>query len=151
MRLPSLYKHIDGMAALQRLLSLRAKSELVGVLARATAGRSGGDALRALGLAYRAWAGEHRGAYAASVRAPAAGDSEDEELSAANVDIIFDVLRGYDLDDETLVDATRSLRAGLHGFVLLERSGGFALDRSVEDSFTWMIASLDTAMRSTAG
>ncbi len=148
-RLPSLYKHVAGMPALQRQLAIRAKRELVVVLARATAGQARGDALRALGLAYRGWATQHPGAYSASVRAPAPGDAEDEELSAANVRIVFDVLAGYGLDDDARIDATRSLRAGLHGFVLLERSGAFMLDRAVEDSFTWMIDSLDTAMATT--
>jgi AcrR family transcriptional regulator len=150
-RLPSLYKHVDGMPALQRSLAIKAKSELVDVLARATVGRSRGDALRAVCLAYRQWALQHPGAYAASVRAPVPGDAEDEEVSAANVRIVFDVLQGYGLEGVALVDATRSLRAGLHGFVLLEQSGAFGLDRPVEDSFAWLVDSLDTAMGSTAG
>ncbi|MBA2558512.1 MAG: WHG domain-containing protein [Propionibacteriales bacterium] len=148
-RLPSLYKHVAGMPALRRQLAIRAKSELAGVLARATVGRARSDALRALGLAYREWALAHPGGYSASVRAPFPGDAEDEEASAANVQIVFDVLAGYGLSDDALVDATRSLRAGLHGFMLLERAGAFALDRAPEDSFSWMIDSLDTAMAST--
>lgn len=43
---------------------------------------------------------------------------------------------------------TRSLRAGLHGYVTLAQQGAFALERRVEDSFGWLLDSLDTAIRS---
>ncbi len=43
---------------------------------------------------------------------------------------------------------TRSLRAGLHGYVTLAQQGAFALERRVEDSFGWLVDSLDTAIRS---
>ena len=75
-RQPSLYKHIDGMDALQRSLAVRAKSELANVLARAAVGRERGEAIASLSHAYRAWALEHPGRYAAAQRAPMPGDAD---------------------------------------------------------------------------
>jgi AcrR family transcriptional regulator len=146
-RLPSLYKHVAGMAALQRELRIRAKVELTQVLARATAGRSGGDALRALATAYLTWANEHPGLYMASVRAPLDDDPDDQEASRAAVDVVFDALAGYGLDETTAVDAVRGLRATLHGFISLEAAGGFGMDRPLDASLFWSLGALDAALR----
>ena len=145
-RTPSLYKHVAGLPDLRRLLAVRAKRDLAAVLTRAAVGRSRRDALLALAAAYRDWAGAHPGLYSAAQAAPAADDSDDQEASAAVVGVVFDVLRGYGADDDTLVDATRTLRAGLHGFAALDAAGGYALSRPLDDSVAWWLDSLDAAL-----
>ena len=150
-RAPSLYKHVDGLPALHRLVSLHAKQELAGVLGQAAVGRSRGEALRALARAYRAWAGSRPGLYAAAQAAPVPGDAEDEAASGAVVRVVFDALRGYGDDDDVLVDATRTLRAGLHGFVALDAAGGYALPRPLDASMDWWLDSLDRALSEPGG
>jgi AcrR family transcriptional regulator len=145
-RLPSLYKHVAGMPALQRELTIRAKVEMTRVFARATVGKSRGQALRALASAYRDWARQHPGLYAAGVRAPRDDDPEDQEASAAAADVVFDALAGYELDDVTAVDAVRTLRAALHGFIDLEAAGAFGLDRPPDQSLAWMLDTLDNSL-----
>ena len=145
-RTPSLYKHVDGLPALRRLLAVRAKQELAGVLGGAAVGRARGDALRAVALAYRDWAVEHPGLYTAAQAAPLPDDAADVASTEAVVGVVFDVLRGYDVGDDVLVDATRTLRAGLHGFVALEAAGGYAMARPVGDSMAWWLDSLDRAL-----
>jgi AcrR family transcriptional regulator len=134
-RLPSLYKHVDSVGALRAELGVRATRELADVLSRATAGRSRAEAVRALAREYRRWARLHPGRYAATVRAPDPANPEALAAAEAAVRPVFAVLEGYGLADEELIDATRSLRAGLHGFVALEATGGFGLPRSIETSF----------------
>ncbi len=145
-RTPSLYKHVDGLPSLRRLVGVRAKRELAAVLSRATVGRSRGDAVRSLALAYRSWAAEHPGQAAAVQAAPLPGDDEDVEASTAVTDVVFAALRGYGLSDDALVDATRTLRAVLVGFAALEASGGFGMARPVDESFDWWLDSFDTAL-----
>jgi AcrR family transcriptional regulator len=145
-RQPSLYKHIDGMPALQRSLAVRAKNELAHVLARAAVGRERGDAIAAISHAYRMWALEHPGRYAAAQRAPIAGDADDEAASRALVQIVADVLAGYQLRDDDAIDAIRALRATLHGFVTLEAGGGFGLPVDVDRSFAALVRGLITAL-----
>jgi len=149
-RQPSLYKHIDGMDALQRSIAVRAKTELGEVLGRAAVGRSGDDAIRALSTAYRRWALEHPGRYSATVRAPDAGDTDDEAASAAVVGVVFDVLSGYDLHGVDAIDATRALRSTLHGFISLESSGGFGLPVDVDRSFERLVDGLVVALHALA-
>jgi AcrR family transcriptional regulator len=144
-RQPSLYKHIAGMDALQRSIAIRAKNELAGVLGRAAIGRARGDALAAMAHAYRAWALQHPGRYASAQRAPLPGDDDDAAASANVVQVAFDVMAGFELNDDDAVDGIRALRAALHGFVALETGGGFGLPVSIERSFDRLVAGLDAA------
>ena len=145
-RQPSLYKHIDGMDALQRSIAVRAKLELSDVLGRAAVGKSGDVAIRAMSRAYREWALEHPGRYAATVRAPAPDDSDDLAASAAAVAVVLGVLSGYELTGDAAIDATRAIRASLHGFVALESSGGFGLPQAVSSSFDRLVDGLLAAL-----
>jgi AcrR family transcriptional regulator len=144
-RQPSLYKHIDSMGSLKRLISMRAKAELAEVLSRATVGRAGGEAVVSLSRAYRVWALGHPGRYQAAQWAPAAGDSEDEKVSGTLVGICASVLSGYQLVDDDLIDAIRALRSALHGFVLLESGRGFGLPVDVDRSFDRLVGGLVSA------
>lgn len=150
-RQPSLYKHVDGMDALQRGLSVWAKNELALVLARATVGRERDEAIAAISHAYRAWALEHPGRYAAVQRAPLAGDAEEEASSGAVVQVVTDVLVGYRLHDDDAIDAARALRSALHGFVTLEADGGFGLPVDIDRSFERLIRALAAALSHWAG
>jgi AcrR family transcriptional regulator len=147
-RQPSLYKHIAGIDGLRRSIALRAKRELAGVLGGAAVGRARGDAVAAMARAYRAWAHEHPGRYAAAQRAPVPGDVDDELASASVTQVAFDVMAGYELRDDDAVDAIRALRAAFHGFVTLEAVGGFGLPVDVDRSFDRMVAGLATAVAS---
>jgi AcrR family transcriptional regulator len=138
-RQPSLYKHIENIDDLHRSLAVRARTELGAVLARATAGRAGPDAVRALAEAYRDWGREHPGRYAATLRAPDPGDEPDERASAAVVAIVQQVMASMGIPEEDGVHATRALRAGLHGFLALEASGAFGLPDDVGASFRYLV------------
>ena len=145
-RQPSLYKHIDGMGGLRRGLAIRAKSELADILARAAIGRERGDAITAIAHAYRAWAREHPGRYAAAQHAPAADHPDDIAASQAALDVVTAVLAGYQLREDDAIDATRALRSTLHGFVTLELGGGFGLPVDIDRSFERLIRGLVTAL-----
>jgi AcrR family transcriptional regulator len=147
-RQPSLYKHIAGMDSLQRGIAIRAKYELADVLARATVGRAGDNAVRSMAHAYRSWATEHPGRYAAVQRAPLPDDADDVAASAAVVEVAFAVMSGYVLRNDDAVDAIRAMRASLHGFVTLEMLGGFGMPVDVDRSFERLVTGLTTAFSS---
>jgi AcrR family transcriptional regulator len=144
-QVPSLYKHVAGAADLQRLVSIRAKNELGDILARATVGKAGPDAVAALASAYRDWAVAHPGRYATTLRAPDDGDPLDVAASSRAIQIIFDALAGYGLVDQDAIDATRIFRATLHGFVALDAAGAFALP-GLDHSFARLIAVLTLSL-----
>lgn len=144
-QVPSLYKHVAGAADLQRHVSVRAKTELADVLARATVGKSAGDAVAALATAYRDWAVRHPGRYATTLRAPDPADEPDVEASARAVQVVFDALAGFGLSGDDAIDATRFVRSTLHGWVALDAAGGFALP-DLDRSFARMVAALRLAL-----
>jgi AcrR family transcriptional regulator len=149
--LPGLYKHIDSLNGLRRDLAVLGVRELTTVMSRAAAGRSGRDALHAVADAYRAYATEHPGLCAASIRAPEPGDTVHADAGRAAVDILLSVLIGYRIGGDDAIDAIRCMRAALHGFVTLEAAGGFGLPQSVDGTFHRLIDALDTAFTTWAG
>lgn len=145
-RAPSLYSHVDGLADLRRRMAARGARELAAQLQAAVAGRSRGDALSAMADAYRAYARSHPGTYAALQRAPAPEDAEAAGAAADVVDVVLAVLRGYDLDGDEALHATRVIRAALHGFVSLETGGGFRIPLALDDSFARLVDVLDRGL-----
>jgi AcrR family transcriptional regulator len=145
-RVPSLYKHVGGLDDLHRRLALAGLRELADALGEATVGRSGRDALRACAAAYRTYAREHPGRYNLIQRAP---DPADTELAAAGervTRLLYAILRGYGLDEDGTVHATRAVRSALHGFVTLEAAGGFGLPQDVEVSYERLVDLLDAGL-----
>ncbi len=147
---PSLYVHVAGLDALRRGVALLGVRELTAAMRDAAVGRSGADALRAVATAYRVYATEHPGRYAASVRAPEPDDAEWEAAAADAVGVLAALLHGFALEGDDAVHAIRGIRASLHGFVAVERMGGFAIDVSVEESFDRLIATLAAGLQSSS-
>lgn len=145
-RVPSLYKHVEGMPGIRRGVMITAKSALARELGHAAIGRSRGDAVTSMALAYRDWARAHPGQYPLTMRAPTDGDTEDAEASEALADVIYNVLSGYGLHGDDAVHATRFLRSALHGFIALETTGGFGLPVGTDASYARLIDSVVAAL-----
>src|SRR4051794_24988626 len=141
-RPPSLYNHVAGRDALVRGIALRALRDLGEAVRDAAVGRSGDEALAAFAGAYRDYALAHPGAYAATVRAPTAEDAEHDAAAQAGVGPALAVLRGWGLEGDDAIHATRAVRSAVHGFVSIEAGGGFGLPADREESFRRMVAAL---------
>ncbi|MFB8005958.1 TetR/AcrR family transcriptional regulator [Nocardia sp. NPDC056000] len=144
---PSLYKHINSLDGLQRLLTLRMLTELGSTLRQAATGKSGSDAVRATARGYRAFAQSHPGCYASILRAPAPEDDQAAQAMREILSTLYDIFAGYGIEGDDAVDAARYLRSTLHGFVSLELSGGFAMPRPVDRSFERLTRAIDLALR----
>ncbi|HET9985748.1 MAG TPA: TetR-like C-terminal domain-containing protein [Longimicrobiales bacterium] len=150
-RSPSLYAHVDGLDGLRRLLSLRAAGGMAEALRAAVAGRAGEEALRAIAHAYRRFAGEHPGMYEAAQRAVRPG--EDDELYGALGRVAqpaLEALAEAAVEVGERVHLTRALRSALHGFVALERVGGFGMPEDVDESFARLVELLLAGVRAAA-
>jgi AcrR family transcriptional regulator len=142
---PSLYKHVGSLAALRREVAVLAVRDLTEAVVRASLGRSGPEAVRALAGAMRDFAHAHPGRYAAVQVAADPADPADAELAAAGAEVVgvmAAVLRGFDLPENSAVDAVRAVRAGVHGFVTLELGGGFRLPQDLDRSFAVLVGML---------
>lgn len=146
---PSLYKHVGSLADLRRSVSVASVRELTACCSGAAIGRAGPDALLALACAIRDFARKHPGRYAAAQVAARSGEPAETALAAAGAEtvaVIAGVLRGFGLPAERMVDAVRAVRSALHGFVLLEISGGFGLPENLDESFRVMMAMLEAGL-----
>jgi AcrR family transcriptional regulator len=147
-RPPSLYAHVDGIEDVLRRLGRQGLSELAGALGRAVEGRSGSDALRALADAYRGFAQQHPGMYAAAQRSrELAQDADAQAAGEAVVRVALAALRDYELEGDEAVHGVRLVRVALHGFISLEAAGGFAMAQSIDDTYQRLITLLDLGLR----
>jgi AcrR family transcriptional regulator len=146
-KVASLYSHLKSSQDLRTRIALLALEELADRAAAALAGRAGKDALAAFADAYRDYAREHPGRYAAAKLrlAPATAASS---AGVRHARMTRAILRGYDLSEPDRTHAVRMLGSAFHGYVSLEMAGGFdhtAVDP--QESWTWMVDSLDALLR----
>jgi AcrR family transcriptional regulator len=143
----SLYSHLKSSRDLKTRIALLALEELADRAAEALAGRAGKDALVAFANAYRDYAREHPGRYAAAqfrldpeAAAASAGSSHSQMMRA--------ILRGYDLAGPDQTHAVRMLGSVFHGYVSLEMAGGFS-HSSPGPGQTWprVLDALDALLR----
>jgi AcrR family transcriptional regulator len=143
----SLYSHIRNAADLRARVAVLALAELADRAAEALAGRSGKAALVAFADAYRTYAKEHPGRYAAGrlrLAEPTAGTAA---AARRHSDMTKAILRGYDLPGSEEVHAVRLLHSTFHGYVTLERAGGFAHSGGVDESWRRVLDVLDHTLR----
>ena len=138
-RIPSLYNHIQGMEGLRRELALLGLHELAARMGQVVMGKAGDEAIFALAHAYRAFAKEHPGLYAATQHAPASDDIELQKAAQAAIDVLLKVLSAYNLQAEDALHAIRLLRSTIHGFTALEIAGGFELPLELDETFRRLI------------
>jgi AcrR family transcriptional regulator len=121
---PALYRHIGGFDDLLARLALAGRRELLARVNDAAVGRAGVDAVRLVAGAWRAFAAEHPGLYAATDRSPLAGDEENEAAAAAIVNVLTRVIEGFGLGPVEAQHAAWAMRSALHGFASLELASG---------------------------
>jgi AcrR family transcriptional regulator len=150
---PSLYKHVDSLAALAHRIAVLAMDEVADAIRDAIQGRAGRDALVAGAQAMRDYVRAHPGRYTAGNLARPTGP--DDPLIPAVDRVLASwaaMLRGYRLDPDQEIHALRMLRSALHGFATLEAVGSFQIDADVDDSFTWMVTFINHGLQAiTAG
>jgi AcrR family transcriptional regulator len=137
---PSLYKHVNGLPALHRLVRLRVLDELGDALREATIGRAGEQAIWALATAYRGYLRAHPNRHA--LVEVASADPAVRAASDRVAEVARAAVRGYRLSGSAEVHAVRCVRAAVHGFVRLEAIGGFGLREDVDDTFEHLLAML---------
>jgi AcrR family transcriptional regulator len=127
-RVPSLYAHVAGSEELMLRVAQVSLDDLADRASAELVGRSGREALSAYANAVRDFARDHPGRYDAT-RLRIDGDSPAATAAIGagrrHADLISAVLRGYALEGDDAVHATRLIGSVIHGFVSLEASGAF--------------------------
>lgn len=136
---PALYRHVDSLDHVWRLLGLSARTDLAANMAEACIGLSGADAVRAVCHEWRNFGRSYPGRYRSTERAPVAGDAELEAAVQRVLDVLAMALRGYGMSDEELVHQARLLRSALHGFVSFELGDGHPTSPPIDETFDRLI------------
>ncbi|MGC5567163.1 TetR/AcrR family transcriptional regulator [Streptomyces sp. FR-108] len=142
----SLYSHVKNLHDLRTRMALLAGGEMIDRIADAVAGRAGKDALAAFADAYRTYALEHPGRYAAT-QIPI-----DQSLAATSpafvrtAEVTHGMLRAYGLEEPDLTDAVRLLRSTFHGYCALEATGAFSASRDVRTSWSRAVEALHVTL-----
>ncbi|MEU6235986.1 WHG domain-containing protein [Kitasatospora sp. NPDC047058] len=138
----SLYSHVGNVQELRVRVAVLAARELSDLIGAAVAGRSGKDALAAFAHAYRQFALEHPGRYAATQIQLTPEQAAGSPGHQRNVQLTYGMMRAYGLADPDLTDAARLLRSTFHGYSSLEAAGGFGAARDVAVSWERAIDAL---------
>lgn len=143
-KVPSLYSHVAGLDQVRAEVQGRMLDAVGRSLQEAAMGRTGADALRAMGAAYRAHALRHPHRYDGMTRRPidrdgllASSVGADHALRAA--------LRQFDLDEQATFEAELSIFATAHGFLSLEIAGFWA---GAADTERLYVEAVDRMIRS---
>lgn len=147
-RTPSLYNHVSGLEGVRRGLALRGLRELTRRVARAAIGKNGEEGILAVADAYRSFAKEHPGLYAAGLlRAPGPEEAELAAVSNELIEILSAVLAPYDLHGDELIHALRAFRSLAHGFVSLELASGFGIPVDLDTSYHYLVRLLVSSLQ----
>jgi AcrR family transcriptional regulator len=139
---PSLFAHVAGRPGLLKALRLRSFEAQVDLFRAAATGRARGDAVAAVARAYRSFVRQHPGLYDASVPTHMADSGETRAVAESLLRATLDVIQGFGISPEESVHAARFLRSVVHGFLGLERAGGFGLPEDVDASFDRTVRTL---------
>jgi AcrR family transcriptional regulator len=139
----SLYTHVRNLKDLRTRMALLAGGEMIDRIAEAVEGReTGRDTLAAFAAAYRAYALEHPGRYAATQIRIDPHLVTDSPAMRRTADVTYGMLRAYGLEEPDLTDAVRLLRSTFHGYCALESTGAFGAPRDVQASWDRAIDAL---------
>lgn len=144
---PSLYKHINGLDALNTELMLYGWMELEKVMTRAAVGKAKDDAIIAICHAYRGFVAAHRGLFEAMQWYNMYLSPEHLKATEGIVAVLFQVLSAYDLTDDKKVHIVRTLRGFLQGFSTIEVHGGYGNPIPVDETFNFALKTLLSGIR----
>lgn len=142
----SLYSHVKNLKDLRTRLALFVGGEMIDRIAPAVAGLAGKDALAAFAGAYRAYALQHPGRYAAGQIRIDQDIAVDSAAMRRTAEITHGMLRAYGLTEPDLTDAVRLLRSTFHGYCALEAGGSFGAPRDVQRSWEKAVDALHMAL-----
>lgn len=141
---PSVYNHVGKGDALAWAVVVEGNRRLLALLATAVDGQADPrEQLRILAGTTRRWALDNAGLYGLMARVPPKNDDpEFRPLLDRMLHLFGEPLGQLGVAPADRVHAIRSLRAAMHGFVLLESSGQFQLSDRPDASYRWLVESV---------
>lgn len=139
----SLYKHIKGgLDELYEGLMLYGWTTLDNKIARALAGKSRDDAIRAMCSAFRDFALQHPGVFEVMQWHNSYTNELNKQATKGIITSLYQTLEAYHMSYEQKLHTLRMLRGFVQGFALIETHGGFGDPISTDNSFEFAVKML---------
>ncbi|MES9682306.1 WHG domain-containing protein [Gottfriedia acidiceleris] len=136
---PSIYNHIKNLDELKNSVALHGITQLYEKLRESVEGKNNEKAIFALAFAYLDYARTHPGLYKATL-SPSQTPGDEYRLTGNKIlNLIYELLKPYNLTDIELIHAVRGLRSLLHGFVSLEKIDGFGINIPIDESVLFVL------------
>ncbi len=142
---PALYRHVANLAELWRLLGIDTRARLANVLAEASIGLAGGDAIEAIANAWRQFAIDHPGRYASTGRHSVEGEPDLTAAAYRTISVLERALSAYGFDDDARRDAAEMMRSTFHGFASYEIGHGHPDPERLDVSYARLVHHLTVA------
>jgi len=146
-RTPSLYNHVSSLADLRSAVAIAGRHALAATMGTAAQGRSADDAVRAIAQAFRAFAKDHPGLYAAMYRVPDGDDPERRAAAWEIIQVVLNVLTAYGLEGDAAIHTVRVIQSMVYGFVALEVGGAFGMPLDIDESFDLLLTLMLRGLR----
>jgi len=148
----SLYNHIPNEEALMTAVGLRTVDFIAEFVEKAVEGKTGEDALFALGDAYREYANAHPSHYSLVLGASRLKIPAVESAAAKVVRPILQVLAQFGITGGDLqIHFLRMLRSVMCGFVVYELCGSFmGVNVSKDETYHFILQSIASEIRAQA-
>ena len=143
---PSLYNHVRNLEELLAAVAAHSIRRLEDIVRDAAVGKSRGEALMSMALAYRIFATENPEIYKTILKYPAIEHDEVKEAGLSVVRVLYRVMETYGYSEEDIIHFVRGFRSAVHGFVSLQEAGFFRAPFDADESYERLVASLISAL-----
>lgn len=144
-RPPSLYKRVRDRDALVRLIAADVLEDLGETLSGAAGSQDAAADLRAIAIAFRAWAHQHPGGFGLLFAPLPDAWRLEPDAGGRALEAMFRTISRLAGPEHTL-EAARTVVAWSSGFVSMELAGAFRLGGDVEQAFAYGIERLSTSI-----
>lgn len=145
-RPPSLYKRVQGRGELVRLIANDVAIELTRTLDAAATTDDPAARLRAIAVAFRAWALAHPEAYHLLFDRLPEDERVDPEINARSAGALLRTAAEL-AGERHALEAARTVVAWAYGFLNMELAGAFRLGGDVDEAFDFGVERLTRAIR----
>lgn len=148
---PSLYNHFANMRELKNHCSFELYRRLNQQLQEKLVGKTRGEAIEIYATVYKEFALHYFGSYKLLTNHRYLEADESSSGAHTHLQIIRAILQSYQLHDETLIHASRSIRSTVHGFISLYMLGYFQSKDLVDadQTFAFMIQQIVQQLETT--
>ena len=144
---PSLYKHFPGgLSEIKEELMVYGWNLLDIKIVKSAVGKSREDGIKAMCYAFRDFAHEHPGIFAAICWHNSYTSELNHEITKGVISSLYAILDFLNFTDDKKMHILRSLRGFVEGFAMLELHGSFGDKVSLDESFAYGVDALITGI-----